>query len=283
MITYFDAYPSLFTVPGQPWSFSAEQFEGKRADLGMHFSPLYQQNPLDRAHQMFPPGDFQIIETLNINQVILIVSPWDTGSKTEAANDESCNVPIAAMADGSFLVLDCFSGKFGMDTLPQIVVERLRVQARTFRNVPLCVIEDAGSGIGLIQFLERQGLPVAKAVPVKSKPIRAMSVQPYTAARSVFLLKGEWNEQFITDMANFPVSSRDHSVDAFVHGMRALTATGSANDFRKPNFRFQSGNTDKTPAGFWSLGSGDLGVGGMDEDCSLNEFLRGEPKLTGGF
>jgi predicted phage terminase large subunit-like protein len=283
MITYFDAYPSLFTIPGQPWSFSAEQFEGKRADLGMHFAPLYQQNPLDRAHQMFPPGDFQIIDTVNINQIMLIVSPWDTGSKTEASNDESCNVPLAAMADGSFLVLDCFSGKFGMDTLPLVVVERLRVQARTFHNVPLCVIEDAGSGIGLIQFLERQGIPVGKAVPVKSKPIRAMSVQPYTAARSVSLLKGEWNEQFITDMANFPVSPRDHSVDAFVHGMRALTATGTANDFRKPNFKFRPCNADDTPAGFWSLGSGDFGVGGMDEDCSLNEFLRNEPKLSGGF
>lgn len=222
MITYFDPYPSLFTIPGQPWSFSAEQFEGKRADLGMHFSPLYQQNPLDRAHQMFPPGDLQIIDTLNLGQIMCVTSAWDTGSKTEKANDESDNCVIAAMADGSFLVLDNFEGKFGMDVLPQIVIERLRVQTRTFRAMPLPVIEDAGSGIGLIQYLERQRIPVHKALPVKSKTIRAMSVQPYTAARSVFLLKGPWNEQFITDMANFPVSPRDHSVDAFVHGMRAF-------------------------------------------------------------
>jgi hypothetical protein len=32
-----------------------------------------------------------------------------------------------------------------MDTLPQIVIERLRVQGRTFRAMPLPVIEDAGS------------------------------------------------------------------------------------------------------------------------------------------
>jgi predicted phage terminase large subunit-like protein len=274
---FFPPYRQLATIPNQPYSFSREQLESKKADLGpVSWAALYMQNPVASDNQMFPPQDFQIIDTLNVGQIMCVISAWDTGSKTEKANDESDNCVIAAMADGSFLVLDNFEGEYGMDTLPQIVIERLRVQSRTYRALPLPVIEDAGSGIGLIQYLERQGIPVGKALPVKSKTIRAMSVQPYTAARSVFLLKGPWNEQFITDMANFPVSPRDHSVDAFVHGMRALTATGTANDFRKPTFRFQPGNTGGTPAGFGSLESEDL-VGGFDWDCALNQFFWDEP------
>jgi hypothetical protein len=58
--------------------------------------------------------------------------------------------------------------------------------------------------------------------------------------------------------------------------MRALTATGTANDFRKPNFHFQPGNTAGTPAGFWSLESGDL-VDAFDADCALNQFFWDEP------
>lgn len=77
-------------------------------------------------------------------------------------------------------------------------------------------------------------MPLLGAKAVKSKIIRAESVTPFTRARSVRLLKGEWNEQFITDMANFPVSPRDHGPDAFVHGMRTFTGTGS--DFLKPSF-----------------------------------------------
>jgi len=246
-VTYFDPYVSLFTEPDQPYSFSTEQLEGKKADLGMHYSPLFMQQPIDRANQMFPSRDFQIVDTLRVDQISWVVSPWDTGSKTGVMNDPSCNVPIAAMADGSFLVLDCYEIKLGMDLLPSVVVERQRMQTRTYKTTPLLVIEDAGSGIGLTQFLERAGIAVAKALPVKSKPIRAMSVQPYTAARSVFLLKGTWNDQFINDMANFPASPRDHSVDAFVHGMRALTATGTAGEFRKPNFHFQPGRKRYLP------------------------------------
>lgn len=40
-VTYFDPYVSLFTEPDQPYSFSTEQLEGKKADLGMHYSPLF--------------------------------------------------------------------------------------------------------------------------------------------------------------------------------------------------------------------------------------------------
>ena len=278
MITYFDPYPSLFTIPDQQWSFSAEQFEGKRADLGMHFSPLYQQNPLDRDHQLFPPRDFQVIDVLNIDQIMFVVSAWDTGSKTGAMNDPSANVVVASMADGSYLVTDCYEVKLGMDLLPAVVVERHRMQSSLYRNVPLIVIEDAGSGIGLIQFLERQNVPVGRAKAVKSKPIRAMSVQPYTAARSVFLLKGAWNEQFITDMANFPVSPRDHSVDAFVHAMRAMTTTGE--DFKAPKMKLhQPGDPDDTPPGFWSLGSGDLSAVDDHYESAIGEFFRDEPKI----
>ena len=63
------------------------------------------------------------------------------------------------------------------------------------------MIEDAGSGIGLIQFLERKGIPVGKAVPVKSKPIRAMSVPaPIQRLALCSLLNGPWNERFITGL-----------------------------------------------------------------------------------
>jgi predicted phage terminase large subunit-like protein len=237
---FFPPYRQLATIPEQPYSFSREQLESKKADLGpVSWAALYMQNPVAADNQMFPPRDFQVLDTLNVDQIMFVVSAWDTGSKTGAMNDPSCNVVVAVMADGSYLVTDCYEVKLGMDLLPAVVVERHRMQSQMFKNVPLIVIEDAGSGIGLIQFLERQNVPVGRAKAVKSKPIRAMSIQPYTAARSVFVLKGSWNDQFIADLANFPVSPRDHSVDAFVHAMRAMTTTGE--DFEKPKFKLTGG------------------------------------------
>jgi len=51
----------------------------------------------------------------------------------------------------------------------------------------------------------------------------------------VSLLKADWNADFISCMANFPASNDDHSVDAFVHGLKAFVSSGS--DFLKPTFQ----------------------------------------------
>jgi len=72
------------------------------------------------------------------------------------------------------------------------------------------------------------------ARPVKSKIVRAEGATPFTSVRSVSLLKSDWNADFISCMANFPADSRDHYIDAFVHGLKAFVGTGS--DFLKPTF-----------------------------------------------
>jgi predicted phage terminase large subunit-like protein len=194
------------------------------------------QQPVAADAQMFPPAYWQIIDHIDMDDIMMIVSPWDTASKTAATNDPSCNVPIARMADGSFLVLDCAEYRLSMDTLLPVVLERYRLLGTRFKRDPLLVVEDASSGTALLDLIRSQFsmIPILGAKAVKSKIVRAESITPFTRARSVRLLKGDWNEQFITDMANFPVSPRDHAPDAFVHGMRAFTGTGS--DFLTPEF-----------------------------------------------
>ena len=56
---------------------------------------------------------------------------------------------------------------------------------------------------------------------------------PFTTAKSVKLLSGEWNAKFIALMANFP-AGEDHATDSFVHAMKCFTGTGS--DFKKPEW-----------------------------------------------
>ena len=105
--------------------------------------------------------------------------------------------------------------------------------------IPLLAIEEASSGQQLIDVIRSQfpNVPIIAAKPVKSKIVRAESITPFTTARSVSLLEGPWNDQFIADMANFPASDRDHCVDAFVHAMRCFTGTGK--DFLKPDWSYQ--------------------------------------------
>jgi hypothetical protein len=114
-----------------------------------------------------------------------------------------------------------------------------------FRGTPLLCVEEASSGQQLLDIVRSQfpGLPYVAAKPVKSKIVRAEGITPFTMARSVSLLKAEWNEDFIACMANFPADNRDHFTDAFCHGMKCFVGTGS--DFYKPQFTLARMPTEK--------------------------------------
>jgi len=94
---------------------------------------------------------------------------------------------------------------------------------------------EASSGQQLIDVIAASwpNLPMVRAKAVRSKIVRAEAVTPFTTGRSVKLLRADWNSVFIADMANFPASDRDHYTDAFSHGMRCFTGTGS--DFKNPD------------------------------------------------
>ncbi|MGA9608371.1 MAG: hypothetical protein WBR21_15340, partial [Rouxiella badensis] len=107
-------------------------------------------------------------------------------------------------------------------------------------TIPLLAIEEASSGQQLIDVIRSQfpEVPIVAAKAVHSKIVRAEGVTPFTTARSVKLLRGDWNAEFIADLANFPASDEDHFVDAFVHAMKCFTGTGS--DFKKPEWSLDS-------------------------------------------
>ncbi len=235
---HLPAYQSLATVKGQPYSFSTAAIRGKQADLGPTiYQALYMGNPVATEDQMFPPECWGKVKSLNVDDYALIVTAWDTAARDKATNDPSANVVVGRRHSGDFVVLNASEFKLTFDRLLPVVIERDRVLAEMFRgNIPLLAIEEASSGQQLIDIIRSQfpNVPIVAAKPVKSKIVRAEGVTPFTTARSVSLLEGDWNAQFIADMANFPASDRDHYVDAFVHAMRCFVGTGK--DFQKPDW-----------------------------------------------
>jgi predicted phage terminase large subunit-like protein len=233
--TYFEKYPTAATVPGLPISYTAAEFAQKEADLGSRiFQPLYMGDPLSGEELMFPPDCWQFLEHLFSDEYSLIISSWDTASRTSASNDPSCNVVLGQKHTGGWVVLDVFECKQTIDRLLPIILERYRRVCTEFRTPVYLCVEEKDSGLALCDLITAQfpQLPLLRAKAVHSKIIRAESVIPFTSAGSVSLLRAPWNDRFISDFANFPVGDRDHSVDAFCHGVRAFTGTGR--DFQQP-------------------------------------------------
>jgi len=228
---YLAPYKSLATVKGQPYSFSPKAIRGKKADLGpVMFSTLYMQTPVAQEAQMFPPEVWGTVESPVITEdYTMIVSGWDTAAKDKNTNDPSANVVVGRRASGDFVVLDAAEFRLSFDKLFPVVIERTRLLAERMKQLPLLVIEDASSGTQLADLIQttHPKIPLVRAKAIHSKIVRAEGITPITSARGVSLLKADWNAQFIADLANFPASDRDHFVDAFVHGIKIFTTTGS--------------------------------------------------------
>jgi predicted phage terminase large subunit-like protein len=236
-MNYLPAYKSLATVKGQPYSFSPSMLRGKRADLGPTiYSALYMGNPVATDSQMFPPECWGTVESIDSDGYTMIVSAWDTASRDKASNDPSANVVIGRRRLGDWVVLDAIEFRLTFDKLLPVALERYRLLAGQFKLLPVLCIEEASSGQQLLDIIRSSfpALPLVAAKPVKSKIVRAEGVTPFTMARSVSLLKAQWNSDFIACMANFPADSRDHYTDAFCHAMKCFVGTGS--DFKKPDF-----------------------------------------------
>jgi predicted phage terminase large subunit-like protein len=243
--TFYPQYKSLATKKGQPYSFSPAALRGKEADLGPTiYSALFQGNPVAAANQMFPPEVWGYVDSLSLDDFLMVVTAWDTASRDKASNDPSANVAVGRRRQGDFVVLDARKFKLTFDRLLPVVLERDRSLAEQLNTIPMLAIEEASSGQQLIDVIKAQfpNVPLVAAKPVKSKIVRAEAVTPFTTARSVKLLRGEWNAEFIADLANFPASDEDHFVDAFVHAMRCFTGTGS--DFKKPEWSLSEWRQD---------------------------------------
>ena len=236
-------YRALASVQGQPYSFSRQQLLGKQADLGSsRFSALYMQQPQSLEDQLFPEKVWGTIDEVNADDLVLVVSAWDTAIKTGEKNDFTANVVIGRLRSGGFVVLDVWKSKLNFAKLPDVVLNRYGLLMERYRTLPLLVVEDAGSGTQLIDTIRSRDaqIPLIAAKPVKAKIIRAEGVTPITTAGLVALPRdAPWRADFVKEMGDFPVGQHDDVPDAFCHGMKAFT---TARDFKTPDLSVMPGH-----------------------------------------
>ncbi|MBZ5684679.1 MAG: phage terminase large subunit [Acidobacteriia bacterium] len=222
---YFEPYKALAKIPGQPYSFTRADYDGKRADLGNAlFETLYQGNPTSQLDALFPADGWTMLEEgFNTDDIAFVITSWDTS--TGKSSDYSANVTILVMNDGSVRVDDVWTGKPQFADLMGIIMHRYSMISQRYHHVPLLVIEDSSSGTQALQLLQTQApdVPVYVAKAVKSKVIRAQGVTPLTRSGRVGVPKNApWRQSFISHMAQFPVGRNDDVCDAFTHACKAL-------------------------------------------------------------
>jgi predicted phage terminase large subunit-like protein len=189
-----------------------EKLDEMKKALGTQgFAAQYQQQPVpsdgDWIHWAWF-GRFAVEPTWQRNDTVM--QSWDTASKTSEVNDFS--VCTTWLVRGEFFyLLHVHRERMKAPDLRRRAVElydRFRPEA--------VIIEDKGSGMGLIQDLENE-LPVIAFEPSGDKQMRASNRSSCIEAGRVWIPKAApWLDAFEREVLAFPNGKHDDQVDSMV-------------------------------------------------------------------
>jgi predicted phage terminase large subunit-like protein len=182
--------------------------EQRRAVGSADFDAQYQQDPAPADGVMVKDGWLVRGDPPPLSSGRITLS-LDTAAKTETRNDYSvCTVWL--QADSKHHLIDVWRDKVDFPGLLRRV-ETLFGQYQPQR----VLIEDAGSGIQLIQSLRARGMPALGCKPDKSKIVRLDGVLPYFEAGLVVLPRSAtWLDAFVAEIVRFPRGRHDDQVDS---------------------------------------------------------------------
>lgn len=184
----------------------------KREEQGSYvYAAQYQQRPAPLEGGLVKWEWFKTYDTPPVRQSNdQIVQSWDTAIRAEDANDYSVCTTWLVRGHHAWL-LDLCRMKLEFPELQrQVVAEAQKHGAMRV------IIEQAGSGMQLLQYFQRQGYPnVIGWKPKDDKATRLMSVTPRIESGRVAIPRdAPWMAEFRREMTLFPNGKHDDQVDS---------------------------------------------------------------------
>ena len=187
-----------------------------RIKLGLgsfNFSAQYQQCPVPPEGEIIKWEWFRSYDEPPARTADdRIVQSWDTASKAEEINDFSvCSTWLISGND--YYLIDVLREKLKYPDLKRRIIEH----ARRF-SANSIIIEDKGSGIALIQELQRETADVPHPIaftPETDKVTRMHAQSAKIEAGQVHLpRRAEWLQEFRLELLQFPRGRHDDQVDS---------------------------------------------------------------------
>jgi len=214
-----------------------EDLERTRATQGDYYwSAMYQQRPAPAEGLLFKREDFRYFKLDREHDLYLLET--DTGLKSFRVADcthfQTCDVAASEKEMADYTVIATWAVTAEGDLL-LVGRERQRFElpdltgflSRTFHGAePLPVflgIEAFGHGLGVVQGLIREGLPVRKLNPDKDKVSRARVAQARYEEHKIWHPRGVvWLDEWEAELLSFPYAAHDDQVDVLAYAARQL-------------------------------------------------------------
>lgn len=208
----------LFDPIRMPWSVLKEM----EADLGQYgFSGQVGQKPTPPGGGMFKVSQFQIVERMPPSNLfkpgVPIVRYWDKAG-SQGKGCYTAGVKIVALKDNKFLIIDVKRGQWGTD-VRELMIKRTAQADGT--DVHQWIEQEPGSGGKESAEATKKrlaGYVCRSEIPSGNKVYRADPYSVQVNEGNVWLLKGDWNKDFIEEHETFPYGTYKDQVDAAAAG-----------------------------------------------------------------
>ncbi len=187
------------------------------ASLGQYaFAGQYQQTPVPLGGGMIKEEWVHLYDSKALPQPFeMIVQSWDTASKTHQFADYSACVTLG-LKNKVLYVLDVYRARLDFPSLKRVVIEKYQQYKPNH-----LLVEDAASGVALIQELKMHQIYSVKAIkPQGDKQTRLFAQQAvFESARIQFPSGVHWLSECIKELTAFPYCKHDDQVDAMTQAL----------------------------------------------------------------
>ena len=178
------------------------------------YEAQYLQNPLPTGGLMFKISMIGTHHIDPLDPIVQVVRYWD---KAISISDTACytsGVKIGRTMSGRFAILDVRRGKWGL-------YEREKLIRSTAEADGVCCligleVEPGSGGTADSHYTVRNlaGFIVIPERPHASKEVRARPFAIQVEQGNVFMVPGNWNSEFIDEMASFPSGRAKDQIDS---------------------------------------------------------------------
>lgn len=201
-----------------PYRLTQAYLDDLKGTIGsFRFSAQYQQSPAPTDGGFVTWSWFPTYKTTPTTRSgDQIIQSWDTANKAEKHNDYSaCTTWLTRGREAWLLRVDRYRLEF------PALRQKIASQAKN-SGARAILIEEAGSGVQLIQDLKRDlGCPAIACRPDSDKATRLMSVTPMIEAGDILIPEdASWLADFKTELLRFPYAKHDDQVDSLSQFLR---------------------------------------------------------------
>lgn len=210
----------LLDAKRHPWSVLLEMEE----DLGQFgYAGQVGQAPTPPEGGMFKVTRFTFIDSLKEHsaKISKMVRYWDKAATENKDNPQACwtvGCLMALMTDGSFVILDVVRGQWGTEEREKHIRLTAETDKSRFRgNVMTYLEQEPGSGGKDSIISSIKNLSGHRAYADKPQGDKIFRADPYSVQvnnHNFYLVRGEWNAEFVSEHRFFPFSKFKDQVDA---------------------------------------------------------------------